>query len=149
MMVQGSQVSPPFPCEPFSFERSDAKYVDGRDRVFAVKDAAAVFGQADFGTGDLPFTRFAPELPEYLADLGNPSRADRMTLGQEATTRIDRTAAAKLGHAIVNEFPAPARLAQTQLLIHQQFGRRGGVVGLNHLEIVRPKPSLLVRLAGD
>ena len=123
--------------------------MDGRDRVFAVKDATAVFSQADLGVRDLPFTRLAPELPEYFADLGHSGCADRMSLGQETAAWIDRAATTKLGHAIVNEFPALARLAQTQFLIHQQFGWRGRVVGLDHLDIIRPKPSLLVRLVGD
>ena len=123
--------------------------MDGRDCVFAIKDAAAVFGQTDFGVRNLPLTRLAPELPEYLADLGHSGRADRMSLGQETAAWIDWAATSKLGHAIVNEFSSLAGLAQAQLLIHQQFGRRSRVVDLNHLDIIRSEPGLLVCLAGD
>ncbi len=123
--------------------------MNGRCRVFAPKHATAVFGEAHFCTLYLTCTRLAPKLPEYFTDLGNTGRADRMPLGQETAAGIDRAAATKLCHALVNKFSALAGLAQAQLLIHQEFGRRGRVVSLDNLEILRPKPGLLVCLVGD
>jgi len=71
-----------------------------------------------------------------------------MALGQQAAAGIDHALSAEAGLAGPQQLGPVARLAEPQLLVGHELRRRGGVVELDDVDLVRPDARLLVRLRG-
>src|SRR5262249_29631469 len=84
--------------------------------------------QADLGALDLTLGRGATEVGGHLEDARNAGRAERMALRQEPAGDVHRDAAAVRGFAFVDQAPGLAFLAETEVLVVEQLGRREAVV---------------------
>jgi hypothetical protein len=96
--------------------------MDGYSRRFTSEHAATIFRQPDFCTCDLAFVGFAAQLPENFSDLGDASRTDWVTFGQQATTRVDWNTATQGSRTCVNQTSTSTLLAQPELFINNEFG---------------------------
>src|SRR5262245_59497317 len=95
----------------------------------------------------LPLVRCAAELPRELDDLAERGSAERLSLGEQATARIHRQASRALAFAALHERAAFAARAETELLDREDLAPAIGVLELDDVEIARPEPGGVERLA--
>src|SRR4029077_10313563 len=96
-------------------------------------------GETDAGAVDLARPGIVPELRDDLRDLCRPRGADRMSLGLEATGRIDRHLAADARPPLLRGDPARAGLEEAEPLGSDDLGDGEAVVQLDHIDVLRPE----------
>ena len=78
-------------------------------------------GQTDLRTFDLPSACFVAQVRADLVDIGDPRRAEWVTLGEQATWNIDGNSAAQGNFAFINQPAGFAVLANAEILIVQNL----------------------------
>src|SRR2546429_4200986 len=93
--------------------------------------------EADLGVLDLAVAGLAPQVRRDLVQVGDAGCAERMALRDEPARRVDRCFAVAPGTALVDELARLARLAQPEVVVVAEFGRREAAVGPAEAEAVR------------
>jgi 4-amino-4-deoxy-L-arabinose transferase-like glycosyltransferase len=87
-----------------------------QDDHAGVRAAADGVGERDLGAGDLARSGASPQLPHQLDDLPERRRAERLALGEEPATRVDRLSRRHGAAAVADPATAPAAGAEAELL---------------------------------
>src|SRR5438270_406868 len=105
-------------------------------------------GQSDLGPLDLPVATLTAEVGAHLPDVGDAGGRDRMALRLKTAGHVDRQPAVAPRSPRLEEVDGPALLAQHQVVVVDQLGRREAVVELDQVEVVGTDAGLLVGLLG-
>src|SRR5439155_18014193 len=97
---------------------------------------------------DPPLVRLPGELPHELGALREPGRAERVTLREEAARRIHHPLPAVRDLVLVDQPTALPFLAEPERFVSDQLVRTEAVVELDHLDVLRTEPRLLVDRLG-
>src|SRR3954453_9658623 len=88
-------------------------------------------GQTHLGVLDLAVTGLAPQVRRDLVEVCDAGRAEGVALRDEATRRVDRRLTVAPGTALVDELARLTRLAQSEVVVVDELGRREAVVKLD------------------
>jgi hypothetical protein len=92
-------------------------------------------GQAQPGTGDLPFPRLALQLLVHFVEHAEAGGADGVAEALQAAVRVDRQGTVRQERAIQDVFPARARGAEPEILVVYEFSYGETVVNLREVDL--------------
>src|SRR5579884_300144 len=121
--------------------------VDGAGGGVGAHPAASVLGQGHLRVRHLALPAAPLQLPGELDHLGGAGRADGVAAGQQASARVHREPAAQPGDPVQDQARRLPLLAQAELLVELQLRDRGGVVELDHVQVLGTHPGALVGCA--
>ena len=96
--------------------------------------------------GLLTLAGCAAKLGRQFHDLGNACRANGMPPTEKAPAGIDWQPAAKGRRAPPKQLDALVRRREAKPLIKHDFGRRGCIMDLGHMNILGTEPGLVIGL---
>uniref|UniRef100_A0A182NXB3 Uncharacterized protein n=1 Tax=Anopheles dirus TaxID=7168 RepID=A0A182NXB3_9DIPT len=98
---------------------------------------ADVMLQRQFGALHLTLVRLTAQLPAQLRTLRQARRAERMSLGDQTTARVDNHTTTVRVVATVNELACLAWLAQPERFVRDQLVSGEAIVQLDHIDVLR------------
>src|SRR5436190_11379958 len=101
--------------------------------------------QADLGVLDLAVAGLAPQVRRDFVEVCDAGCAEEVALRDEATRRVDGRLTVAPGTALVDELARLTRLAQSEVVVVDELGRREAVVKLDEVEVGRVDAGRLVR----
>ena len=101
-------------------------------------------GEASLGSFNLARARLASKLRGDLIDIRDSGCPQRMSLGEQAATGVDRNITTQFGSPCVNHPPGFPCTTQTQILVMQQFCCGKTIVELDQTQVLRPDTGFFI-----